>query len=89
MNILANSLLGKTPDKLSYQEHEHLVSCVGLPFDLINRPLLPVGDRVLPVAAPRARVQGPCGVSTGAGEVGILTSPAVDDSFRGYRTQFW
>ena len=38
-----------------------------------QRPLRPLRDRLRPVAARRAGVQGPCRVSPGAGELGVLT----------------
>jgi len=37
-----------------------------------QRPLWPLRDRLRPVAARLARVQGPRGFSPGAGELGVL-----------------
>jgi hypothetical protein len=45
-----------------------------------QRPLRPLRDRLRPLSARRAGVQGPCGVSPGAGELGVLRPTSA--SFR-------
>jgi hypothetical protein len=40
-----------------------------------QRPLRPLRDRLRPLAARGAGLQGPCRLSPGAGEVGALTTP--------------
>jgi len=45
-----------------------------------QRPLRPLRDRLRPLSARRAGLQGPCRLSSGAGEVGVLAAAKSDDS---------
>ena len=59
------------PDLFAPDNHRRQkLSPAGRPH---QRPLRPLRDRLRPLCARRARVQGACGFSPGAGNLGVLT----------------